>query len=67
MQQRKYDYKNCKSKNGEFSCHVRHDINVLLDIYCKTNNLNKTLYVNDLIQADMERKFARLKERADNE
>lgn len=62
MGTRKFDYKNVKSKSGEFSCHVRHDINILLDIYCKTNNLNKTLYVNDLIRADMEQKFSRLKE-----
>ena len=50
-----------ESKNGEFSCHIKKDVNKLLDIYCKVNGLNKTQYVNDVLQKEMEERFKVLK------
>jgi hypothetical protein len=66
MANRSYGYKNIKSESGEFSCHIKKAINDKLDIYCRVNGINKTMYVNQLVENDMEEKFKRLKE-ANNE
>ena len=60
-------YVNREAKNGEFSCHIRKDVNVLLDIYCKFNGINKTAYVNALIEEKMGQVFNRLVEEVSNE
>lgn len=56
------NYTGIKSENGTFSCHVNKDVNFMLDMYCKINQINKTAYVNELIYRDMQEKFNRLKE-----
>ena len=62
MSKRVMNYKNVSSENGTFSCHVKKEINNKLDIYCRINGINKTAYVNELIDKDMEQKFRKLKE-----
>lgn len=62
MAQREYGYKNVSSENGTFSCHVRKEVNNKLDIYCRINGFNKTAYVNNLIESDMNEKFNKLRE-----
>lgn len=62
MAQREYGYKNVSSENGTFSCHVRKEVNNKLDIYCRINGFNKTAYVNNLIESDMNEKFSKLRE-----
>ena len=61
-QKRKYGFKNVKSENGSFSCHIKKDINTKLDMYCRVNGINKTLFVNELVEREMDRKFEKLKE-----
>lgn len=60
-------YTNRESKNGEFSCHIRKEVNTLLTVYCKVNNINKTVYVNEVIERDMLSKFNRLVEEVADE
>jgi hypothetical protein len=55
-------FKRDKSESGEFSCHIKKAINDKLDIYCRVNGINKTTYVNQLVENDMEEKFKKLKE-----
>ena len=62
MANRGCGYKNITSKSGEFSCHIKKAINDKLDIYCRVNGINKTMYVNQLVENDMEEKFTKLKE-----
>lgn len=66
MANRQYGFKDVKSENGTFSCHIKKDINTKLDLYCRINGINKTLYVNELVEKDMNDKFMKLKE-ANNE
>lgn len=61
MNKRNYSFKNCKSRDGSFSCHIKQEANALLTLYCKINELNKTKYINDLVMRDMENKFSRIK------
>lgn len=56
------EYLGRQSENGVFSCHVKKEVNSMLDMYCKINGYNKTAYVNDLIERDMLIKFGKLKE-----
>jgi len=56
------EYLGRQSENGTFSCHIKKEINVMLDMFCKINGLNKTAYVNTLIENDMIQKFNKLKE-----
>lgn len=56
------DYIGRQSENGTFSCHVKKEVNAMLDMYCRINGLNKTAYVNALIESDMMQKFSKLKE-----
>lgn len=56
------EYLGRQSENGTFSCHIKKEINAMLDMYCKINGLNKTTYVNGLVESDMMQKFNRLKE-----
>lgn len=56
------EYTGKQSKDGTFSCEVKREVNAMLDIYCRVNNLNKTAYVNALIENDMMQKFSKLKE-----
>ena len=49
------------SKNGEFSPSITKENNVRLSLYCEINNINKTAYVNKLIEEDMKKKFEVLK------
>lgn len=51
-----------ESKNGEFSCHIKGEINRMLDIYCKVNGKNKTAFVNEVIAEKMSDAFLKLKE-----
>lgn len=60
-------YLDRESKNGEFSCHIRKNINTLLTIYCKVNHINKTLYVNKVMERDMMSKFNKLSEEEKND
>lgn len=62
MAQREYGYKNTRSKDESFTCHIRKEVNNKLDIYCSINGLNKTLYVNNLVESDMNEKFNKLRE-----
>lgn len=66
MANRQFGFKDVKSENGTFSCHIKKDINTKLDLYCRINGINKTLYVNELVEKDMNDKFMKLKE-ANNE
>ena len=54
------EYLGRESKNGVFSCHIKAEINLMLDLYCKVNGKNKTAYVNEILQKDMLEKFDRL-------
>ena len=56
------EYLGRQSENGTFSCHIKKEINVMLDMFCKINKINKTAYVNTLIENDMIQKFNKLKE-----
>ena len=67
MSSRNFGYKNVKSESGEFSCHIKKEINDKLNIFCRINGINKTAYVNQLIENEMERKFTKLKEDNGNE
>ena len=40
-----FEYKNVKSKSGEFTAHINKDINKKLDDYCFAKCINKTTYV----------------------
>lgn len=53
-------YTGRQSKNGKFSCKIKRETNAMLDMYCKVNGLNKTAYVNALIENDMMQKFSKL-------
>lgn len=55
-------YTGSQSEDGTFSCKVKREVNAMLDMYCKVNGLNKTAYVNALIENDMMQKFSKLKE-----
>lgn len=51
-----------QSKTGKFSPEIKPEVAILIDIYCKQNNIDKTGYVNAVLAADMAEKFSRLKE-----
>jgi len=56
-------YRNVKKKNKRgFTVDIRPDVDAMLDIWCRVNNVNKTHYVNDLIYRDMYEKFQVLRE-----
>jgi len=54
-------FRNTDSKNGAFSCHIKKETNRKLTVYCQVMNINKTTYVNDLLEQDMNTKLGRLK------
>lgn len=56
------EYLGRQSENGTFSCHIKKEVNAMLDMYCRINGLNKTAYVNSLIENNMIEKFDKLKE-----
>lgn len=56
------EYLGRQSENGVFSCHIKREINFMLDMFCRINGYNKTAYVNKLIEDDMAEKFNKLKE-----
>ena len=62
MNKRNYGYKNCNSENGTFSCHIKKETNTKLDIYCRINGINKTAFVNEMVDKKMEEMFSKLKE-----
>lgn len=56
------NYVDRDNRSGEYNCHIRPEVNNLLDVYCRINGINKAKYVNDLIQRDMAEKFAKIRE-----
>jgi len=55
--EREYKFKNSKSCNGTFSCHIKQDVNEMLTMYCRIKNLNKTKFVNDELYKILNEKF----------
>lgn len=49
MDIRNYNYKNCTSKNNEFSAKINPKLNNKLTSYCKVKNINKTHFVNEVV------------------
>lgn len=56
------DYVKRESKSARAHVDIRADVNKLLDIYCKINNKNKTVYVNEIIEKEMQTVFEKLRE-----
>ena len=53
---------NRDSKNGEFSPKIKKEINAKLNIYCQINGMNKSQYINNVLEKDLDEKFIKLKE-----
>ena len=62
MAERNFGYKNTKSKNGEFSPRITKENNMYLDLYCSINGLNKTAFVNEIVNEKMVQIFEKLKD-----
>lgn len=56
------NYVDRDNRSGEYNCHIRPEVNNLLDVYCRLNGINKAQYVNSLVERDMAEKFAKVKE-----
>lgn len=54
------EYKNTKSKSGEFTAHINKDINKKLDDYCFAKSVNKTSYVCEAVRIKLEQDFSNL-------
>ena len=55
-----FEYKNVKSKSGEFTAHINKDINKKLDDYCFAKCINKTIYVCEAVRVKLEQDFPNL-------
>ena len=55
-----FEYKNVKSKSGEFTAHINKDINKKLDDYCFAKCVNKTSYVCEAVRVKLEQDFPNL-------
>ena len=55
-----FEYKNVKSKSGEFTAHINKDINNKLDDYCFAQCIKTTSYVCEAVRAKLEQEFPNL-------
>lgn len=51
-----------RSADGMFQPDIKQDVNEMLDIYCRINNINKTHLVNDILREWLAEKFEVLRE-----
>ena len=49
-----------RAEDGTFSTHLPKDTSYLLDIYCRSMNINKTKLVNDLVKKYLEREVSNM-------
>lgn len=46
-----------QSKNGTFSCHFDKETNTKLTLYCKYTNKNKTKFVTEVINKELDERL----------
>lgn len=57
-------YRNTGKQNRRgFTPDIRPDVNAMLDIYCRVNNMNKTHCVNDILENYLIVKFQALRDK----
>lgn len=60
---KQHGYRNGRrAQDGMFQPDIRQDVNDMLDIYCRINDINKTRLVNDILRDWLLDKFVVLRE-----
>lgn len=51
-----------ESAKGGYTWHCPKDLNSMLDLYCKINGINKSVWLTGIVRAALEERFQKLKE-----